>query len=169
MLFGELLPDMLTLIYGKMRKLDVLYAARQDDSTVEDWPTLVEHKKAGKYDEEFNKFKNCLALHLSKNSELDIDNSKKVIEDAMAIYISNSYYSNEYNLRIKMSYVLDCLKLPNWINRKIRLLYWRFFILKEKGNYPAFSDTSNKYYDDFEKIKFHVLSSIEGVKWHNYN
>ncbi len=79
MQFGEFLPSILDLIYGKKKSLDVLYAARQLNSRVGYWPSLLEYMKDGKYDEEYIKFKNCLAKHLTKKSQLSIDESKKFL------------------------------------------------------------------------------------------
>ena len=156
--FGEFLPSMLTIISGKMKKLDVLYAARQVDSRISDWPTLVEYIKQGIYDSEYAKFKNCLADYLSDNSRLDVDDSKKVIDDSMAIYMNKHYYGYKYRLRVEISRALDYLKLPNWMTKKIRLLYRRFFVSKEMGNSPVFSNKSSIYYNDFDRIRFHVVS-----------
>lgn len=70
--FGELLPSMLTLVYGKMKRLDVLYAARDCGSIRNGyWPSLRDAIKAGIYDEEYAKFRDCLAMHLSQQSRLD--------------------------------------------------------------------------------------------------
>lgn len=153
MQFGELLPDMLTVIYGKMKRLDVFYAARQAESRVAYWPSLFEYIEAGKYESEYIKFKNCLTFHLSRNSELDVEASKKVVDDAMAIYMKKYF-----DFIHKMGKKLDHLRLPDWIDKGIRELYRKLSLPKQMNNFPIFSDTSSQYYDDFDKIRLHVLS-----------
>ena len=89
--FGELLPSMVTLIYGKMKCLDILYMARQDCSRpLGSEPKLRDFINKGKYDQEYPKFRQCLTVHLHKKSQLSIEESKKVIDNAMSIYIKKN-------------------------------------------------------------------------------
>ncbi|MEA3255572.1 MAG: TIGR00180 family glycosyltransferase, partial [Candidatus Altiarchaeota archaeon] len=85
--FGESLVDMLTVIYGKMKRLDVLYSARDAGSISGKWPNILDLKKDRIYDERYARFKECSATHLSKNSQLSIEESKDLIDKAMSNYI----------------------------------------------------------------------------------
>ena len=166
MQFGELLPSMLDLIYGKTKNLDVLYAARQLNSRVADWPSLLEYMKAGKYDEEYAKFKKCLVKHLIKNSQMNGDEAKKLIDEAMSAYLKK-YYSKSFKgiLIGKMSNFLDLINLPKSVSKSIRMLYRKMFTLKynlnkskEVNNFKKKVENPNsKYFDDFKKIRKHVL------------
>jgi glycosyltransferase domain-containing protein len=160
---GELLPSMLTLIYGKMKHLDVFYAARESipGSSGQSSENLDDFIKAGTYAEKYAKFSDCLATHLSKKSQLDLEEAKSVIDDAMAAYMKR-YILNKTQYKgiliQKMANILDDLRLPNWVDEGIRTTYRRLFVPKQMHGHPIFSDTSSKHYDDFNKIRLHVLS-----------
>jgi glycosyltransferase domain-containing protein len=57
--FGELLPSMLDLIYGKMKKLDVLYNMREKiiDSLGATIKNFKDFMKDGTYEKKYNKFR----------------------------------------------------------------------------------------------------------------
>jgi glycosyltransferase domain-containing protein len=133
--FGELLLSMLTLVYGKMKCLDVLYSARENIPTSLGKTTknLRDFIKDGTYNKKYNKFRECLSIHLSKKSQLDMEESKKLIDTAMSAYMKK-YYANYVIKRIK--------SFPNTIRR----VFWNIYI------------SSPKYYDDLNRIRLHVLS-----------
>ena len=154
--FGELLPSMLTLIYGKMKCMDVLYAARENipGSSGQSSENMVDFIKAGTHDEKYAKFRDCLAMHLSKKSQLDLEESKRAVDDAMSAYIKKNSLIN------KMSNALDYLRLPDWIYEGIRTLYRKLFLSKQmRMEYfrSSVDAPSSKYYDDFNKIRLRVL------------
>jgi glycosyltransferase domain-containing protein len=158
--FGELLPSMLTLIYGKMKRLDVLYAARESipTSTSGRAETFRDFIKNGSYNEKYAKFRDCLAVHLNKMSQLSVEESKNVVDNAMAAY--KEKYPDDYKdiFIHKMKKKWDHLRLPDWLDKGIRVPYRKLFLLKQTNDFPIFSDTSSQYYDDFDKIRLHVLS-----------
>jgi len=167
-IFGELLPSGLTLIYGKMKRLNVLYDARESIASPLGGTTenLKDFVKAGTYDEKYAKFRDCLATHLSKKSQLDVEESKRVVDDAISIYLSTYIMKKESTnykriLIHKMKDILDCLKLPAWIDEEIRTLYRRLFVLPKQMRLDDFRSSMDilpsKYYDDFNKIRRHVL------------
>jgi glycosyltransferase domain-containing protein len=148
--FGELLPSMLTLIYGKMKCLDVFYSARENiiDSAGRTSKDLPDFIKEGTYDEKYAKFKNCLAVHLSKNSQIDIEEAEKVIDDSMKLYID--VFTRRHNVLIrKMKEHLDY--------EIIRELYRKMF---RRNDYTAWSNStpSTEHLEDFNKIKKLVIS-----------
>ena len=158
--FGELLLSMLTLIYGKMECLDVLYAIRDVSSERKGgyWPSLRDGIKTGVYKDEYAKFRDCLSTHLSKQAQLDIEESKKIVDDAMSAYMKKYFPVNP--LVIKVESILDSLKLPDWMDKKIRASYRALFLTRQKPD-SSFSlgiPPSYEYYDDLNKIRLHVMS-----------
>ncbi len=157
--FAELLCSMLTLIHGKMKCLDVLYAARDADSVRSVYLPSLEHLvKVGRYDEEYGEFRDCLEMHLSGKSELDAEASKKVIDDGMSAYMKKSYHNYKRVLLYKAEYVLDYL--PDRMNKGIRALYRKLFPPWQGADPPICVDISpsSQYYDDLNNIRLHVLS-----------
>ena len=164
--FGELLPSMLTLISGKMKCLDnVLYMARQIDSDRNyrnHWPTLTELINQGKYDEKYVKFRKCLVAHLHKKSQSDTEELKKLVDDAMSMYIKRYYSADPKGALLdKVKYILDSLHTPDWIYKKARLIYKRIRFPQQTDDFFVSLDNpspSFKYYDDFNKIRSQVIS-----------
>jgi glycosyltransferase domain-containing protein len=152
--FGELLPNMLTLIYGKMKRLDVFYAARQAESRVEHWPSLLEYKEMGKFDREYIKFKNCLAVHLSKNSKLTEEKAKVLINNAMKQYLRKNRKKDYVE---KINNILKKMHLPPKIDKNFRYLYRK---LAPAHDYSPLVtvDPPIEYLEDFTRIRNHVVS-----------
>jgi len=163
LLFSELLVSMLAVVYGKTKHLDVLYAGR-DATSIRSvhWPTLADLIRAGTYDIEYGKFRDCLAIHLSNNSQLDLLNSKRVVDEAMSAYMKKYYYPSKSKIgyiSTRVGRILDYLNLPDWLDRGIRRLYTRLAESRyTKKNFIDMSPSS-KYYDDFNRIRHHVLAS----------
>lgn len=152
-LFGELLPDMLTLIFGKMKRLNTFYAARQALSTSYSyWPSLIDAQKAGIYDKEYTKFKGCLAENLvrygfSKNKSLQI------IDASMKKYLKTTvqeHLMSRANLMLKY--------FPSFIKSGVRSLHLKYLFSKDKNDtIGLIYDPSSKYFNDFEAIRQTVL------------
>jgi glycosyltransferase domain-containing protein len=162
--FSELLPSMLTLIYGKMKCLDVLYAARDQSSIgVGYWPTLKDAIEAGTYDKTYAKFRDCLSMHLSKQSQLDNEESGQVVDKAMSAYMNKYCYLLKGRIRYRsstrMGRMLDYINLPGWLDRGIRRSYTRIARSKYIRKDVEDMSPSSKYYDDFNRIRQHVFSS----------
>lgn len=161
--FGELLPSMLTLIYGKMKCLDVLYDAREriPNSGGRTCETLGDFIKARTYDEKYAKFRECLATHLSKKSQLDVEESKRVVDNAMSAYMRRYSKGHKNILVHKTSNILDYLRLPDWMDEGIRSLYRKLFVFSKQIRMDnlrrSVDNPSSKYYDDLSKIRRHVL------------
>jgi glycosyltransferase domain-containing protein len=88
MQFGELLPDMLTVLYGKMQRLNIFYGARQIESSVWKWQSLHQYMHQGAYDAEYQKFKACIAAHLTQYG-LTHDQADVLIDKAMNQYLQH--------------------------------------------------------------------------------
>lgn len=164
--FSELLPSMLTLIYGKMKCLDLLYCARE---IIPNSAGIINKRfqdfiDDGSYDEKYTMFKKCLVTHLSKNSRLGSEKSKMLIDRAMAVYLKKYNPDNfKYFLINKMKNVLSYL--PKNASQRIRLFYMEsrlsflFYFSKRNDNFSAsLNDPSSKYFDDFNKIKNCAMS-----------
>lgn len=160
--FGELLPSVLTLIYGKMKYLEVFYAARGPGLTARTSKPLIDFIRDGTYDEKYRRFRECLSIHLSKQSQLDIEESRKVIDNAWSGYMKRVHVNyhkatltNFKNILInRMGDTLDFLNLPDWMDNGIRKSYRKLF--SPPGEVDI--SPSSKYYDDCNKIRLHVLS-----------
>lgn len=164
--FGELLPSMLALIYGKMKCLDVLYAAREliPTSTSGRVENIRDFIKNDTYDKKYTKFRDRLAVHLSKMSQLDIEESTKVVDNAMSAYMAE--YPEDYKDIVihKMKEILDHLGLPDWIDKGIRALYRKLFLPKQKDSFLNLKSSIEghyfKYYSDFKKIRLQVFPQL---------
>jgi len=157
--FCELLPSALTLIHGKMKHLDVFYAALEHiptslGSTVE---TLKDFIKAGTYYEKYAKFRYCLAIHLSKDFQLTIEDSKRVVDNAISVYTKKYYSKKTKKLANTMKDVLN--SLPDWVNERIRTLYRKLFLSKQirMDDFRSSADFLSKFYDDVNKIRRYTL------------
>lgn len=152
-LFGELLPDMLTLIFGKMKRLNNFYAARQALSTSYGyWPSLIDAQKVSIYDKEYTKFKNCLVENLARYSFLK-NKSQKIVDSSMELYLKSTiqeHLMGRANLMLKY--------FPSFIKNGIRLLHVKYLFSKDKNDrIGPINDPSSKYFNDFEDICQTVL------------
>lgn len=123
--FGELLPSMLDLIYGKMKHLNVFYGARQisHNSDGRTCTTMHDFIRNGSYNRKAALFKECLALHLSKNVKTEPAEINKIIEDAMDLYLGNNY---KHRLMDKIKTGLETLGASPRLYEKIRLFLKSF-------------------------------------------
>lgn len=152
--FGELLPDVLTVIFGKIKHLNTFYGARQAFSQIlSSYPSLTDAKKAGIYNREYEKFKNCLLNNLSKVGNISKEKFVKTIDAAMEKYIEYSYQEHLVNrLNLILKY------FPELIQKGLRLLHARYLFSKDKRNQIGQVDEpSSRYFNDFETIRQTVL------------
>jgi len=165
-LFTELLLSALTLIYGKMKTLDVFYIARQalSNSMTTRSKTLIGFIKDGTYTEEYAKFRECLTGHLSIKANLDIVDAKKAVDRGMSIYLSVCLRNRESvkNILIrKIKDILENRRLPDRVYEEIRSLYRKLFIRHQErlDDFKTFENTPfSKYYEEVNQIYKHLLS-----------
>ncbi len=152
--FGELLPDALTVIYGKIKYLNTLYGARQAFSQIlSSYPSLIDAKKAGIYNEEYRRFKNCLLNNLAKVDNTSKEKSAEIIDAAMEKYIKYSYQEHLVN---KLNRILK--HFPEFLQKGFRFLHAIYLFTKEKkGQIGLIDNPSSKYFNDFESIRQIVL------------
>jgi len=156
--FGELLPTLLSAIHGKIKCLDVLYAARDANSGSNVYPYPPDYIKDGTYDAKYSRFKNCLVNHLVNTSNLEIEDAEDVIDAAMFAHMKKRYYDPKNVLISKMIDVLDYLRLPSYIDGGIRYTYRKLFIT---NHYLTNGDFPSSYHDDLDNICLNVLSSFQ--------
>ena len=152
-LFGELLPDIQTLIYGKMKRLNNFYSARQAFSTsYSHWPTLKDAIAAGTYNNEYAKFKACLIGSLAKNSNLSKDKLSNLIDLNMKIHIG---YSTQEHITGRVNVIL---KNFSFLLKIIELLHAKYLFSKPKKDPIGLIDNySSKYFNDFNRISQIIL------------
>jgi len=160
--FSGFLLATLDVIYGKTKCLDLLYGARElivtsGSSKCKDF---IDNIKEGTYNKEYARFRECLSTHLSKKSDLTMEESKKLIDGAMPACLNMIYKSRHNNPMIKITRFLNTLGLPSWMYGKMRELYRDLSFIKNVRMDPFWNSIdkpSSKYYYDFNKIRNHVL------------
>ena len=161
-IFSEILLVALNVIHGKIKCLDILYGARElmikpESEKSKDFMDFI---KEGTYDKKYTKFRECLSTHLSKKSKLTMEESKKLIDDAMPSCLKAVYKRHRGNLIIKITKFLNTQGSHFWVYKKTRELYRDLSFLKKVRTNPFWNlidDPSSKYYNDFNKIRNHVL------------
>lgn len=112
--FGEILPSLLTIIYGKMKKLDVFYAARRFDisSSGQTLKNIDFYIKENNYKEKYNRFKECIVLHLSRATNIQYSEAENIIDSAMTNYLYKSFGGSLRFIKTKFL-IKDILKKLN--------------------------------------------------------
>ncbi len=155
MLFIEFLLVAITLTYGKLKILDLFYGAREIAQVpygLAERKWVYEMKNEGIYDKEYSKFREGLATHISKNSKLNIEQSRKLVDEGMSTY-TKKYTSLKHDLNVKMRRTL-----PVWVYKDIYSLYTKLFRAEEIHNKSKiYEDYSCKYHEDIDKISNYVL------------
>jgi glycosyltransferase domain-containing protein len=161
--FAEILPSMLAIVYGKMKCLDLLYEVRERIPTSSGIvnTTMETFIKQGTFNEKYKKFRECLGMHLCKNSNLRHKEAELIIDEAMHDYLKKNY-PNDFKAFVKIMFrnMFSSLNLSGEY-AKIRTLY-----LKNKFRHfeprnvflSALEDPRSKYHADFINIKNCALS-----------
>ena len=152
-LFGELLPDMLTLMCGKMKRLNTFYGARQAFSTSYSyWPSVQDSIKMGTYKAAYRDFRNCIASNLQKFGILKQE-AEKIVDLHMSKYLKHStqeHLTGRVNLFLK--------QFPDFISKSLRLLYVIYLFSEDKKDrIGQINSLSSKYFQDFNNIRKFVL------------
>lgn len=158
LLFGERLPDVLTVIFGKMKRLNNFYAARQAFSTASGyWPSERDAIKEGAFDKEFDNFKACIVANLKRDSKTTKKQVEEIIDKNMEMYINSSlqqYIVARINLALK--------SFPDFTLKGLTYLHAKYLFFKEKKDRIGRIDSpSSKFFNDFCKIKDVVLNASE--------
>jgi hypothetical protein len=158
-LFAEYLVYGLSTIYGKMKCLDILFGVKADCAPPNNkrscftWQDLMKDKD---YMERKQKFSDCMAGHLSKQSGVSLVEAYEVVGKIMS-----EYEKSPGSLMGKINKMLIDLKLPNWLDRGIRHPYRSASLFFSPAD-RAYTLTS-KYCDDSRQIHLHILSTAREV------
>lgn len=155
-LFGESLPDVLTIVLGKMKRLNNFYAARQAFSTSTSyWPNERDAIKAGTFDKEYDKFKSCIIKNTTRISQGKREEIAKIVDSNMDSYLKSSF---QQHLVARFYFYLR--HFPDLLTKSIQLLHARYLFLKDKNDrIGLISRSSSKYFKDFEQIKKLVVKN----------
>ena len=153
--FLELLPAMLSVIYGKIKVLDVLYSAREynTDSTGQTSKRIQDFIKEGIYDKKYQKFRKCLTNALVSKEDISEEKASKLIDKAMTDYLGSSIPKLKFKMGLKK--VIE----NNNLLKKIYLAYRKLKTSKkqvsawEKLKPIEYDNPENPYHDDFIRIK----------------
>jgi glycosyltransferase domain-containing protein len=152
-LFGELAPDMLTLIYGKMKRLDTFYGARQAFSTAYGyWPTLQDAIKAGTFQKKYTILRRNFIKNLAVRYS---EKALKEIDIAMNKYLK---HSTQEHLIYQINLFLN--RFPKSVGdfaRKIHVVY--LHSKRNSDRIGKIDDPGSKYFSDFQAVKKHVIGS----------
>lgn len=156
-LFGELLPDILTLAFGKVKRINTFYSARQAFSTAYSyWPSLQDAIEEGRYEDEYRKFKNCLARNIVRNQPESKKQEVKVIKSIDASMVKYLSLSRQEHLMGRINLLLQ--RFPNILSGAIRKMHINYLYSKKNTNKIGdISFLNSKYYNDFKGIKRAVL------------
>jgi glycosyltransferase domain-containing protein len=156
--FSELLPSMLALIYGKMKCLDSWYYARNAGSVrLYSVPSMLDYMRKGTYKAQYALFRKCLATHLSRQAQLNLETSGEIVDKAMEAYMSK--YNSKVNLSTRVGYFLDYLKLPKTFRNCLRWLYTA--LAKTKHDKKSYQESlpTQAFDNELDQIKLYVLSN----------
>ena len=162
-IFGELLPSMLDLISGKMKKLDVLYSARE--LIPNSWgrrtsENLLDFIKNSTYDDKYAKFRKCLVKALVSKEDISKEKAQKLVDKAMNQYLGSSI--SKLELKAGLKRIIE----RNALLKEFYHVYRRFNTSKKQisvsDRLPAieYDNQENPYYEDFIRIKEVVEKGI---------
>lgn len=154
LLLGEQLLIFLTLIHGKSKCLDIPYCARNTSLDSHGVPSMYDYANDETIEDKLAKFKLCLTNHLKETSNSDIREFNEMIDKWVYTIVSNRKHHQSISFQ-KMNAILNNLELPNWIDKRIRLVYRKLFPLKEPVDFPVYIDNP-RYQDDLNEIRKYV-------------
>jgi glycosyltransferase domain-containing protein len=165
-IFGEWFITILTLTYGKLKSLDILYCAR-DANTPRANPVQLLHTmiKDGTYDEEYARFRDYLATHISRQSQLDIEESMELVDKTMSVYLEKYDVIPVIPAKTKKRILLDSLHLPGCLDKGITRIYsllYTLFVTPSSPLFPKVSEPS-KHPDELDMIRNQVLAYAKSV------
>lgn len=144
---GELSPDSLTVIYGKVKNLKILYGARQlFGSVISYFPTLFDAKKTSLYQVEYAKYERSLLKNFSYS--LSSEEIKR-IRDSFNVY--NSFSKQEHNINQINLFLSRLPVLFPYLIRQIHIFY--LFSRNRFGKLGDISRVDSNFYHDYKQIK----------------
>jgi glycosyltransferase domain-containing protein len=167
--FGELLPSLITLIYGKMKRLDVFYSARRFDpnSAGRVLPSFMNYIAEDTFDKKYSTFKKCLSKHLIESTNCSNKDASKTIDKGMYGHLK-LHYNRNYNfvkLKYKLKRIAKRTILFNTVLKVLTHIYKRIKFVRKSETIKITSNNSKNeiaYLDlekniDFQKIREIVI------------
>jgi len=101
--FGELLPTLIALIHGKMKTLDIFYAAREriETSTGRTENTLLDYIYTGEFKDKYNNVRAFLSNELVQHCNIPFNEAEKIVDKGMKGYLVNHYGHSIGLLKLK--------------------------------------------------------------------
>ncbi|MHA2174302.1 MAG: TIGR00180 family glycosyltransferase [Candidatus Hodarchaeales archaeon] len=162
--FGELLLDMLTVIYGKIKTLDIFYGARESVLITKDssskYSGIIKPIKDGTYGYYYGKFKNCLMKHLSQEAGISDQEAENIIDQGMNFYLNRSI-RNISSSRIKRLFRSFRRSIYFF---QINLTQYHMLSLRKQIDLRKWnlSDPPSNYLEEFKQIRKSVLNENYG-------
>ncbi|MFW9996690.1 MAG: hypothetical protein ACFFD4_31905, partial [Candidatus Odinarchaeota archaeon] len=161
--FGEILLEMLTVIYGNIKTLNILYGARESilTSSASSYKKLDEFIKDGTFVKRYSKFRNCLVHHLIKNSDLDARKAKKIVNEGMNSYLTHIQFRDSFGLKQFISQVIR--RFATIVQRPmINITQYKKLSLRNRFNLKHwnYNIPSSKYQEEFINIRRVVLKTL---------
>lgn len=165
--FCEILLTMLTVIYGKVKCLDILYGARDaEPGRGGHSPSLLSALESGTFDGKYARFKDRLSTHLIKQSGLSVKEASELIDKCMSSFLYVRGLKTILPIPdSKKRAILNSLPLPDWTKRQIVKLYatvHKVLIIRPATfcsttvDRLAFLFSSNR--NELNRIRTHLLS-----------
>ena len=164
-MFGEMMASVLTIIMGKMKRLDVFYCARDNSYTNNkaypglDYYIDTDHAS---YQREYLKFKKTASEFLSQKTGENVKASGEFIDQAMDIYLKHHYSPTSWHsIENKISRTLNSPVIPKRLNSTIRKAGRKVIFSKKRRSDElrnSLNSTNNRFHEDFLLIKKTVLN-----------
>jgi len=160
--FGELLPTMLSIIYGKIKVLDIFYSAREynENSGSHISNRITDFIKDGSYNSKYIRFKECLSKELVSKEDISREKAQKLIDKAMNNYLGFSISKLKFKASVKM--IIE----NNTLLDKFYLAYKKLRTSKKQKSVLdrlspiEYDNPKNPFYPDFIRIKEAIENSI---------
>ena len=144
--FSELLPTMLSVIYGKVKRIEGFYCAREKLLMKEEVPDIFNFIENNTYEYKFKKFKDCLAKELSFIGHIESKDAEKIINKGMRKYLLN-IKENKTNLNFSVKWTLI------YFLKKIKIYYYLINKYKKSNFYKNIDPT-------LELEEYNIISKL---------
>ena len=166
MQLGEIQHDLLSIIIGRMKRIDTLYMMREAYSRVggywpmsKHWPSLIDYIEKNLYEEEYQKFKNCLAVYLSREACISLKEAIDIVHLNWQIYLNRLYHEDR-----ALSIFRDIGKLSESLNLlKLYNLFFQKFVEVNRMFHIKSWNTNTPYFDGFARVKECVILGVNMV------
>ncbi len=144
--FGEFLPSFLTVVTGKVKRLDCFFTARDktiDFQREEPQVNLIQqYKEEGSFTERYNNFKKPLVRDLAQISNLSLVEAEKIVDKHMNMFFGKQQ-SKKFIVFMKgivrknwwYYFFAKAYILGKWLNFDIRRMYHLRKLLKENHDF----------------------------------